>query len=147
MYRFNTTKGILFKGDITINRDDRDEEYIKYIEYLKSGGSVESFEDNEPDDLKKAQAVIDDARAFGKQTINAFMNEALINGANENGKSSEILTYLMPVVIALEIGSLHAAVEYLDKMVEGDEFKRPGYPYTSTASLLKIRQMLVSRIS
>lgn len=142
MYTFDITNGILRKGSEVIPQDDRDLKYLEYIEYLKGGGTVESFESPPEDPEKTPEEILEDARRFGKALMDGFMSQALKSGANEQGLAGSLLSYFAPVVLALEIGSLHAALEFVETMMRTREEERPAYPYTSDQALGGIREAL-----
>lgn len=144
MYRFDVTKGVLLKGSEVIPQDDRDPRYLEYVDFLRDGGSVESFESPLTED--NSEKILEEARAFGKALMNNFMSQALKSGANEMGLAGSLLAYFAPVVLALEIGSLHAALEYVEVMLQSPEETRPAYPYTSDVALGAIRGALKGEI-
>lgn len=139
MYTFDFTNGILKKGGEVIPQDDRDPRYLEYVAYLEGGGTVESVV-SPPE--KTPEEILENARAFGKKLMNDFMSQALKSGANERGLAGALLSYFAPVVLALEIGSLHAALEFVETMMRTREEERPAYPYTSDEALGGIREAL-----
>jgi len=139
-----TPSGRIYLEGVAISQDDREADYLTYVAWLKKGnGPLEIDEIAEKTDAIK---VLTDARRFGRQIIDGFMSSALENGANDLGMAGILIKYFADLILALELGSLHGAIEFLDAMLLTPELERPAFPFTSDASLGDIRSKLVGEI-
>lgn len=90
---------------------------------------------------------LEDAVNFGNGLVASFLAGAFAGGINDiPGMANAVLTLLEPTAFALSLGSLHAALTRFDMVLATDELTRSGYPFTSDAALVPVRDSLAAQI-
>lgn len=96
---------------------------------------------------KMGRDIVSVSSAQGITIIYNYMIDALLSGANDQGKALAIITDLRDVILALQLGALHAAIMAIDLFLQSEEINRAGYPFTSNAWIQPVRQQIQGLIN